>query len=163
MAINEFASQKSKLLWGLSCSLCRKLILKRIAKDGFLQEADPHIAGIDRREFDHLPIELLVLEVEAQVLLFEHLILEFIQSALRPVVQSPLLGPPSESVCRWVSVHYLWRPNLPDEGDNHILELAVAGGAEIIVTQNVRDFRRGELQFPEIQILTPSEFLRKVV
>jgi len=67
------------------------------------------------------------------------------------------------TVCRWVSIHYLWRPNLPDEGDNHVLELAVAGGAEIIVTQNVRDFRRGELQFPEVQILTPSEFLRKAV
>lgn len=67
------------------------------------------------------------------------------------------------AVCRWVPVHYLWRPNLPDEGDNHVLELAVAGGAEAIVTQNVRDFRRGELQFPEVQILTPSEFLRKAV
>jgi putative PIN family toxin of toxin-antitoxin system len=67
------------------------------------------------------------------------------------------------AVCRWVSVHYLWRPNLPDEGDNHLLELAVAGGADAIVTQNVRDFRLGQLQFPEIQILTPSEFLRKVV
>jgi uncharacterized protein len=67
------------------------------------------------------------------------------------------------AVCRWVSVHYLWRPNLPDEGDNHVLELAVAGGAEVIVTQNARDFRRSELQFPEVQVLTPSEFLRKVV
>ncbi len=66
-------------------------------------------------------------------------------------------------VCRWVSVHYLWRPNLPDEGNNHLLELAVAGGAECIVTQNVRDLRGGELQFPQIQALTPSEFLRKAM
>ena len=67
------------------------------------------------------------------------------------------------SKCRWVSVHFLWRPNLPDEGDNHVFELAVAGGAEVIVTRNVKDFRRGELRFPEVQVLTPSEFLRKVV
>lgn len=24
--------------------------------------------------------------------------------------------------------YYRWRPNLPDEGDNHVLELAVAAG-----------------------------------
>ena len=59
-------------------------------------------------------------------------------------------------------VYYLWRPNLPDEGDNHILELAVAGGAESIVTQNIRDFRRSELRFPGIAVLTPEEFLQRL-
>ena len=66
------------------------------------------------------------------------------------------------AVCDWVSVYYLWRPNLPDEGDNHVLELAVAGGAEAIVTQNVRDFRRAELRFSGIAVLTPAEFLQTV-
>ncbi|WP_345792637.1 hypothetical protein AAG895_14140 [Thauera sp. JM12B12] len=27
---------------------------------------------------------------------------------------------------RWVSVYFGWRPNLPDEGDNHLFELALA-------------------------------------
>jgi hypothetical protein len=67
------------------------------------------------------------------------------------------------NVCEWISVHYLWRPNLPDEGDNHVFELAIAGGARAIVTQNIRDFKRAELRFPEVEVLTPSEFLRKVV
>lgn len=67
------------------------------------------------------------------------------------------------AVCRWITVHYLWRPNLPDDGDNHVFELAVAGGADVIVTQNVRDFRRGELRFPAVQVLTPTEFLRKMI
>lgn len=64
------------------------------------------------------------------------------------------------SVCRWVNVFYLWRPNLPDEADNHVLELAVAGGAPLIITHNISDFG-GELQFPSVEILTPGQFLRK--
>lgn len=63
------------------------------------------------------------------------------------------------SVCTWVPVFYLWRPNLPDEGDNHVIELAVASAARAIVTQNVRDFRRGELRFPQLEVLTPAQFL----
>lgn len=64
------------------------------------------------------------------------------------------------SVCEWVKIYFLWRPNLPDEWDNHLVELAIAGGAEIIVTNNVREIRRRELSFPRFQILTPSEFLK---
>ena len=37
------------------------------------------------------------------------------------------------SVCRWVNISFLWRPNLPDESDNHLIELAIAGNAEWIV------------------------------
>ena len=40
------------------------------------------------------------------------------------------------SRCTWVRVYYLWRPNLPDEADNHLVELAVAGNAAAIVTQH---------------------------
>jgi len=64
------------------------------------------------------------------------------------------------SVCEWVKVYFLWRPNLPDEGDNHLVELAIAGGAEAIATNNVRDVRRGKHPFPCLQILTPDEFLK---
>ncbi|MDP6113690.1 MAG: hypothetical protein QGG53_17665 [Planctomycetota bacterium] len=51
---------------------------------------------------------------------------------------------------------------MPDEGDNHLIELAIAGGADVIVTNNVRDVRRGELRFPHLHILTPSEFLATI-
>ena len=63
------------------------------------------------------------------------------------------------SRCRWVRVYYLWRPNLPDEADNHLIELAVAGGAEIIATHNQRDFARTELRFPGLRVLTPSHLV----
>lgn len=62
---------------------------------------------------------------------------------------------------RWVTVYYGWRPNLPDEGDNHLIELAVAGNAEAIVTHNVRDLRRGELAWPQLRILTPAQYLEE--
>jgi len=66
------------------------------------------------------------------------------------------------SVCEWVEVYFSWRPNLPDEGDNHIVELAVAGGAAMIVTHNVRDFRRAQLRFPGLRELTPQEALKEL-
>ena len=63
--------------------------------------------------------------------------------------------------CRWVDVYFRWRPNLPDEGDNHLMELAVAGQAEWLVTQNVRDFVGAELRFPGTRITQPEAFLKE--
>ena len=60
---------------------------------------------------------------------------------------------------RWVEVFYAWRPNLPDEADNHLIELAVAAQADTIVTRNLRDVARGELKFPMLRILTPEQCL----
>ena len=62
---------------------------------------------------------------------------------------------------QWVRVYYLWRPNLPDEADNHVIELAVAGGADAVVTYNRRDFERAELYFPRLRIMTPSQLIGK--
>ena len=62
---------------------------------------------------------------------------------------------------RWVTVYYGWRPNLPDEADNHLIELALAGGASVIVTHNVRDMARGELRLGKLRILTPAQCLEE--
>lgn len=62
---------------------------------------------------------------------------------------------------RWVTVYYGWRPNLPDEADNHLIELAVAAGAQTIVTHNIRDVSRGELLWDALAILTPAQFLER--
>lgn len=64
------------------------------------------------------------------------------------------------SVSDWVRIHYLWRPNLTDEADNHVLEPATASGATAIVTANLGDFSRGELMFPNLRILSPGDFLK---
>ena len=67
------------------------------------------------------------------------------------------------ATCVWTRIYFGWRPNLPDEGDNHLIELAVAGGATHIVTHNVRDLISRELKFPDLAVVTPSQFLRKKV
>ena len=66
------------------------------------------------------------------------------------------------SVCQWTRVYFAWRPNLPDEGDNHLIELAVAGNASVIVTRNLRDLARGELRFAGLRVLDPVSFLKEL-
>lgn len=64
------------------------------------------------------------------------------------------------SASEWVQVYYLWRPNLRDEADNHLMELAISGAAEYVVSNNIRDFRGSELHFPAIRIAAPQDLLR---
>ena len=64
------------------------------------------------------------------------------------------------SVCTWTPVYYLWRPNLRDEGDNFLIELALAGNSEVIVTNNIKDLERAELNFAGLRILRPEQLLR---
>ena len=64
--------------------------------------------------------------------------------------------------CEWVSIYYTWRPNLPDEADNHLIELAVAGNAQMIVTRNIRDVAKMELFFPHLFVVTPEQFLMEL-
>ena len=63
------------------------------------------------------------------------------------------------SVCRWVPIYYLWRPNLMDEADNFLIELALAGNAQYIATNNISDFKNTELKFPDLRIVKPGQLL----
>lgn len=64
--------------------------------------------------------------------------------------------------CRWTRIYFGWRPNVPDEADNHLVELAVAGGAQAIVTRNLRDLQGMDLRFPALKLMTPEDLLREV-
>jgi uncharacterized protein len=63
------------------------------------------------------------------------------------------------STCELVKIYYLWRPNLVDEDDNYLIELAIAGNAKILVTHNIKDFSRSQLKFPQLQIKQPKEII----
>ncbi len=65
------------------------------------------------------------------------------------------------SVSKWIFIYYTWRPNLRDEADNHLIELAVAGNADIIATNNIKDLQNSELLFPDLLILKPEDVLRR--
>jgi uncharacterized protein len=64
------------------------------------------------------------------------------------------------SVCEWVNIYYLWRPNLRDEADNHLIELAIAGNARFLVTNNLKDFQNTQLLFPDLLATSPQDLLR---
>lgn len=85
----------------------------------------------------------------------------FLNSRLTPNERSELLDI-FLSLCEWTQIYFLWRPNLADESDNHLLELAVAGGADAVVTRNVRDLQNKQLLFPALRLLTPEDFLKEL-
>jgi putative PIN family toxin of toxin-antitoxin system len=57
-------------------------------------------------------------------------------------------------------IHYLWRPVLSDPKDDLVLEVAVAGQCDFIVTYNEKHFRGAE-QF-QVEVITPQVFLQKI-
>lgn len=60
-----------------------------------------------------------------------------------------------------VETHFMWRPQLRDPADELVLEAAVNGRAEALVTFNRRDFGAVPARFG-IDVLTPAEALRRV-
>jgi putative PIN family toxin of toxin-antitoxin system len=60
-----------------------------------------------------------------------------------------------------VESHFIWRPQLRDPSDEMVLEAAVNGAANAIVTFNTRDFARAPEKFG-IRVLLPREALRSL-
>jgi putative PIN family toxin of toxin-antitoxin system len=57
-------------------------------------------------------------------------------------------------------IYFLWRPQLSDPKDDHILELAVAAGVGAIVTHNVRHFDRASAF--GVRAVTPRQWLEEL-
>jgi len=60
-----------------------------------------------------------------------------------------------------VEIHYLWRPRLRDPDDEMVLEVAVNGRADVIVSFNEADFGVVPDQFG-IEVIGPGEALGRL-
>ena len=60
-----------------------------------------------------------------------------------------------------VEVHFQWRPQSRDPNDEMVLEAAINGQADALVTYNVADFAGAAERFG-IPVLRPGELLKKV-
>ena len=60
-----------------------------------------------------------------------------------------------------VPIHFLWRPVLADADDEHVLDLAMNGRADMLVTFNEVDFAEASKTF-QIEVATPAVALRRL-
>jgi len=60
-----------------------------------------------------------------------------------------------------IRISYLWRPVLPDSGDDLVLETAVNGQADVVVTFNRRHFVPAAALFG-LEILAPGDAVRRL-
>jgi putative PIN family toxin of toxin-antitoxin system len=111
---------------------------------------------VRRRELTMVATVALFLEYEAVLTRPEHL------------ARAEMTSPEANSVLdvlaalvEPVEPHFLWRPRLRDPNDDMVLEVAVNGRADAIVTFNARDFA-GVIGEFGIEILTPAEILKRM-
>jgi predicted nucleic acid-binding protein len=60
-----------------------------------------------------------------------------------------------------VMVHYLWRPQLPDPGDELVFEAAINGRADALVTYDFRHFAAAAARF-RLRLARPAELLKEL-
>jgi predicted nucleic acid-binding protein len=60
-----------------------------------------------------------------------------------------------------VEVRFLWRPQVRDPSDEMVLEAAINGRADALVTYNIRDFTEAGERFA-VPVLRPPDLLKMV-
>ena len=60
-----------------------------------------------------------------------------------------------------VELHFAWRPQLRDPGDEMVLEAAVNGHVDALVTHNLADFEIAKPRF-NLNVWTPSKALKQL-
>lgn len=60
-----------------------------------------------------------------------------------------------------VEVHFRWRPQLADPADEFVLEAAVNGRAQCLVTHNLRDFETAARLF-KLRVVSPRQLLQEM-
>ncbi len=65
------------------------------------------------------------------------------------------------AVAEQVVIHFLWRTVLADADDDYVLDLAMNGRADMLVTFNQRDFVEASKLF-QIEVVTPATALQRL-
>lgn len=99
----------------------------------------------------------LILEYEAVCTRDEHL-----AAAGLDVRRARVFVDALAAICFPVESHFIWRPQLRDPSDEMVLEAAVNGGADAIVTFNRRDFSDVPARFG-VRTLLPREAYRRII
>jgi predicted nucleic acid-binding protein len=60
-----------------------------------------------------------------------------------------------------IETYFLWRPQLHDPGDEMVLEAAINGGADGLVTFNIKDFGDAPRRFG-IELLQPRQAMQRI-
>ena len=109
------------------------------------------LVGVPERRFISLMSVPLMIEYESVMTRPEHLEASRLS---REDVQ--VLLDAVATTAEAVTLDYLWRPSLADADDDMVLETAVNGAAEVVVTFNRRDFGTVAETFG-ITVMSPSE------
>ena len=110
------------------------------------------LQALRQRRFVALASVPLMLEYEAVLKRPEQL-----QAGGRTLVMADAF---LDAFCRYVEpvhLHYLWRPQTRDAADEMVLETALNGRAEALVTLNTADFAKAAERF-RLNLLTPGAF-----
>ena len=65
------------------------------------------------------------------------------------------------TVLRPVTTYFLWRSFLRDPDDELVLEAAINGREDVLMTFNVRDYFPA-ISYFQLEVLRPAEFLRRL-
>lgn len=115
------------------------------------------LRAVARGELRLLATTVLFLEYEEVLLRPEHRIV----TGLGPAQIERILASLA-SAAEPVDVHFRWRPQLRDASDELVLEAAVNGRAEALVTHNTRDFTQAAKRFG-VTVMTPQICLQEFV
>jgi putative PIN family toxin of toxin-antitoxin system len=96
----------------------------------------------------------LLLEYEAVLKRPEHL-----QAGARTIAQVDAFLDAFCLEAEQVHLHYLWRPQTRDAADEMVLETALNGQANALISLNIADFSAAAKRFG-LALLTPGEFCR---
>jgi len=98
----------------------------------------------------------LALEYETQCMLADHRLAAGLTALEAGIFVDGLIA-----MAEPVRSYFRWRPQLHDPGDELVLEAAVNGRADAIVTFNEKDLREAKLGFG-IAVIRPGEALRRI-